>query len=70
LDLLYVKQNGNVMGSLPDAPRAVYDEGQFEQMVERYESGGGFQSFLDENIGEDLVPDLIEKFRSESTWFM
>ncbi|WP_265112271.1 SIR2 family protein [Halosolutus halophilus] len=69
-DLLYVKQNGDMMGGLPDAPRAVYDEGEFEQMAERYESGGGLQALLDENIGEDVVPDLIEKFRDESTWFM
>ncbi|GGN25839.1 SIR2 family protein [Halarchaeum nitratireducens] len=68
-DLLYVKENGDMMGSLPDAPRAVYDEGQFEQMTERYESGGGLQTLLDENLGEDVVPDLIEKFRNESTWF-
>lgn len=67
-DLLYVKQNGDMMGSPPDAPRAVYDEGQFEQMVEQYESGGGLQTLLDNNIGEDVVPDLIEKFRNESTW--
>ena len=69
-DLLYVKQNGDMMGTRPDAPRAVYDEGQFEQMTERYESGGDLQTLLDENIGEDVVPDLIEKFRNESTWVM
>lgn len=70
LDLLYVKQNGDLMGSLPDAPRAVYNKGQFEQMSEQYESGGGLQILLDDNIGEDVVPDLIERFRTESTWYM
>jgi hypothetical protein len=69
-DLLYVKQNGDMMGSLPDAPRAVYNEGQFEQIAERYESGDGLQTLLDKLIGKDVAPDLIEKFRNESTWLM
>lgn len=68
-DLLYVKQNGDMFGTLPDAPGAVYDERQFERMTERYESGGGLQTLLDEHIGEDMVSDLIEKFRNESPWF-